>query len=59
MALRIVPGACPWTIVAAVGLERLTVKVLVGAPAGSALTVTVTVCATWPGMKVSIPDVAA
>ena len=41
---RIVPVPWPLAIVAPVGFERLTVKVLRNAPAGSGLTVTGTVC---------------
>ena len=50
----IVPVACALAIVAPLGAKRLIVKLLAGASAGSASTVTVIVSSVWPAGKVNV-----
>ena len=49
---KIWPVPWPRAIVAAVGLERFTVKVLMNAPDGSGSTATVTLCWVWLGANI-------
>ena len=51
--VRMVPVAWLWMMVAATGLERLTVNNFVAPPAGSGSTVTETDCWLWPTLKTS------
>ena len=58
-SLTIVATPWPSAIVALPGVDRSTASVSSGSPTASPVTATLTVFAVWPGVKVSVPAVAA